>query len=195
MSESQAGPARTCGSQTVTELLHAWSRGDEDARVLVLERVYQELRRLAAAQLRRERHALTLQPTALVHEAYLRLLDQRTGWRNRGHFFGIAAEQMRRIIVDHARRRRSLKRGRGAWVLTLDDAVAVADSRQVDVTRLDDALTTLARMDARQARIVELRYFGGLEIDEVAEVLSISPATVKRDWTMARAWLFAHLRG
>jgi RNA polymerase sigma factor (TIGR02999 family) len=194
MRESGTGDERADGSQTITQLLHAWSRGDDRARNLVFERVYRELRTMAASQLRRERRGHTLQPTALVHEAYLRLFDQRTDWKSRAHFFGIAAQQMRRILLDSARRRSARKRGQGAGMLTLDIA-AQGEAPAFNVAALDDALNTLARVDSRQARIVELRYFGGLDNEEIAEVLGISPATVKRDWTMARAWLFGQLRG
>jgi RNA polymerase sigma factor (TIGR02999 family) len=152
--------------------------------------VYNELRRLADHYLRQERQDHTLQPTALVHEAYLKLIDQtRVDWQNRAHFFGVAAQVMRRILVDHARRHRASKRGGFQQKLTLDEAIDYSQSRDVDLVALDDALNALARLDARQSRIVELRFFGGLTIEETAEALDISPATVKVDWSMAKAWL------
>jgi len=152
--------------------------------------VYNELRRLADHYLRQERQDHTLQPTALVHEAYLKLIDQtRVDWQNRAHFFGVAAQVMRRILVDHARRHRASKRGGFQQKLTLDEAIDYSQSRDVDLVALDDALNALARLDARQSRIVELRFFGGLTIEETAEALDIAPATVKVDWSMAKAWL------
>src|SRR5262245_12750525 len=153
--------------------------------------VYQELRRRAAASLRRERRDHTLQPTALVHEVYLRLVDQRrVAWKNRAQFFGVAAEIMRRILVDRARAHRTAKRS-GRWArVTLDPALAVAAPVDVDVLDLDAALTRLAALDARKSRIAELRFFGGLSLEEAAEVLELSRATAERDWQFARAWLF-----
>jgi RNA polymerase sigma factor (TIGR02999 family) len=154
--------------------------------------VYGELRRRAAGFLRRERRDHTLEPTALVHEAYLRLVGRNEPWKNRSQFFGIASHAMRNILVDHARRRGAAKR-HGVKVL-IDEAVLPAAEREIDLVRLDDALTELAALDARQGRLVELRYFGGLTLEEAADALGISVATVKRDWTMARAWLFDRLR-
>jgi RNA polymerase sigma factor (TIGR02999 family) len=181
----------------LTELLQAWHGGDRDAFDRVMPVVYDELRVLAARQLSRERSGHTLQTTALVHEAYLRLAGQQQGdWRNRAYFFGAVATVMRRILVDHARRRLRGKRGGGVAILPLDAArePAAQDSDPgVDVEALDRALDRLGAIDARQARIVELRYFSGMTIDEIAEVLGISTGTVKRDWTVARAWLFAEL--
>ncbi|MBV6521211.1 MAG: hypothetical protein MNPFHGCM_01343 [Gemmatimonadaceae bacterium] len=151
--------------------------------------VYAELHDLAVHYMRSERSDHTLQPTALVHEAFLRLYGQRdTSWKNRSHFFGIASQAMRRILVDHARRRRANKR-EGGDRITLDESVAEAPQRSVDMIALDDALVELAALDARQARVVELRYFGGLDIEQTAEALGVSAATVKRDWTFARAFL------
>lgn len=151
--------------------------------------IYRELRRVAGRYLARERRDHTLQPTALVHEAFLKLVDQRHAtWQNRSHFYGIAAQAMRRILVDHARRRRAAKRDGGAAV-TLDEFAAVAPERSLDLIALDDALVKLAGIEGRYARVVELRFFGGLEIEQVAEALGISPATVKRDWTFAKAFL------
>jgi RNA polymerase sigma factor (TIGR02999 family) len=176
----------------VTELLRAWSGGDTTALDALLPLVYEELRRQARRYLRREREGHSLQATALVHEAYMRLVDQRRmQWQGRTQFFGIAAQLMRRILVDHARGRHAEKRGgmNISLVQPLDEATAAAQEADVNLLALDDALTRLAALDARQAKVVELRYFTGLGIEETAEVLGISPATVKREWTSARAWL------
>ena len=178
----------------VTRLLIDWGAGERDVGEQLLSAVYTELHRLAARAMRRESDEVTLQATALVHEAYLRLIDQsRVEWRNRAHFFGVAAQLMRRILVDHARRRRARKRGDGVRPLALDDrdaAPAASTEREpIDVLVLNDALERLAELDERQARIVELRYFAGLNIEDTAEALRISPATVKREWAVARAWL------
>lgn len=174
----------------VTQLLLDWNAGDQRALAELMPLVYAELRQIAARQLRRERHDHTLQPTALVHEAWLRLAQtNRLTWQNRAHFLGVAAELMRRVLVDHARRRSARIRGGGETRLALDEALNVAPSREVNLLALDDALTSLAALDPRQSKIVELKYFGGLEIEEIAEVVGISPATVKRDWQWARAWL------
>ena len=176
----------------VTDLLLAWSGGDERARDELVGAVYAELRRRAGAYLRHERPGHTLQPTALVHEVYLRLVDQKSvRWESRSQFFGLAAQLMRRILVDHARARSAGKRGGGLMPVTFDEEVA--GRAGVDVAALDDALLALAALDARQGRVVELRYFGGLSIEETAEVLGLSAATVKREWTMARAWLHREL--
>lgn len=180
----------------VTQLLHDWIDGRQDALDRLLPEVYAELRRLAASYLRRERPDHSLQATALVHEAFLKLVDQRAvRWQSRAHFFGIAAQMMRRILVDHARARRSDKRGGTARRLPLDEALAVAESRDIDLVALDDALTRLATLDPRQSKLVELRFFGGLTMEETADVLGISPATVGREWTAAKAWLHTALRG
>jgi len=158
--------------------------------------VYDELRRLASHYLRQERSDHTLQSTALVHEAYLRLAGQNPpDWQNRAHFFGIAARIMRQILVEHARGRNAAKRGGGATVLTLDAAVAPAGSVDIDIVELDRALSDLSQLDPQQSRIVELRFFGGLTIEDTSEVLGISPATVKRDWVTARAWLYRAMTG
>ena len=174
----------------VTALLGDWSRGDRSALNQLLPLVYAELRRVAARQVRRERVDHTLQPTALVHEAFLRLVDQReVNWQNRAHFFGVASNVMRRILVDHARRHRATKRGEGAPRVSMDEANDVAASDDSTVLALHHALERLEAVDAELARIVELRAFGGLTIEEAAHVLSVSPSTAKRDWRTARAWL------
>lgn len=178
----------------VTELLHDWHGGNEAARDRLIALVYADLRRLAGGQLARERGGHTLQPTALVHEAYLRLADhKRLDWQGRTHFFAVAAMTMRRILVSHARKHRAAKRGQGGIAVTLCEDQAVEEGRSVDLLDLDEALAALESIDARQCRIVELRYFGGLTIEETAEALGISPATVKLDWSLARAWLFRRL--
>ncbi len=177
-------------SPDVTALLGDWSRGNRTALSQLLPLVYTELRRVAARQLRTERPDHTLQPTALVHEAYLRLVDQRqVDWRNRAHFFGVAAQVMRRILVDHARRHSANKRGQGVRCVSLDEAQDVAAPNEIPVLALDHALDRLAKVDAELTRIVELRAFGGLTIEEAAHVLGVSPSTAKRDWRTAKAWL------
>jgi RNA polymerase sigma-70 factor (ECF subfamily) len=182
--------------EDVTQILREVSGGDAGAPARLMPLVYDELRRLADHYLRRERPDHTLQPTALVHEAYLKLIDQtRVDWQNRAHFFGVAAQLMRRILVDHARRHQAEKRGGFRQKLTLDEAVDYSQTRDVDLVKLDDALTALAKFDARQSRIVELRFFGGLTIEETAEAIGISPATVKVDWSMAKAWLRREIGG
>ncbi len=180
--------------QNVTQLLLQWNSGDPAARDALIPLVYSELRRLARHYLEQEKRAHTLSSTALVHEAYLRLVNQReVTWQNRAHFFGVAAQMMRRILVDHARKRASAKRGGQSLTLALDDAVASAQQNQVDLVALDEALDGLAKLDERQSRLVELRFFGGLSIEETSEVLGVSTPTVKRDWASARAWLFREL--
>ena len=171
----------------VTRLLVDWGNGDQQALEKLTPLVYQELKRLAARYLRRERREHTLQSTALVHEAWLRLIDQKqVHWQNRAQFFGIAAEMIRRILIDHARGRQAAKRGDGAIKLSLDDALATPNRRDLDLVALDDALRDLAKLDPQQGRLVELRFFAGLSIEESAEVLGVSPATVKREWTAAK---------
>ena len=178
----------------VTALLLQWSEGDEAARGRLIETVYDELKRVARRHLGRERSDHSLAPTALVHEAYLRLIDQRrVRWQNRAHFFGVAAQLMRRILVDHARARGALKRGVSATV-TLDDVIVATPALEIDIVALDAALEKLAALDARQSRLVELRFFAGLTVEETADVLHVAPITVKRDWALARAWLFRQLR-
>ena len=183
----------TVGGETpsdVTRLLVTWGRGDETALEGLLPLVYDELHRLARGRMRHERSEHTLQTTALVHEAFLRLVDQQHGaWESRGHFFAIAAQMMRRVLVDYARRHRGKKRGGSAIRLALDEAPEVASQPAHDVLAVHDALEALATFDPRKARIVELRFFGGLSIDETAECLNVSPGTVMRDWTLAKAWL------
>lgn len=184
------------GSSPVTDLLYRWRQGDSQALDRLIPLVYQELRSLADHYLRRERPDHTLQSTALVHEAYLRLAGGTPpALHDRPHFFGIAARLMREILVEHARAEHAAKRGGGACTLALDDALDVARPAEVDLLLLDDALNALARLDPRQSRIVELRFFTGLSIDETAEALGISPATVSREWTTARAFLLRELRG
>lgn len=181
-------------AEDVTQLLVRWSEGDKDALEQLMPLVYNELRRLANYYLQRERKDHTLQSTALVHEAFLRLIDQRdVRWQNRAHFFGVASQMIRRILVDHARAHQTAKRGGGAYTLALDDALGAEQKRDLDLVALDDALNGLAHLDPQQARIVELRFFTGLTIEETAEVVGISPATVKRDWNTAKAWLFREL--
>ena len=176
--------------QDVTKLLLAWNNGDEVARDELMSVVYQELRRLAHHYMKRESPGHTLQTSGLVNEAFLRLVDQRdVQWQNRAHFFGIAAQMMRRILVDYARSRRYAKRGGGIPNLSLDEALIVSDERTAEVVALDETLERLAEIDPRKSRIVELRFFGGLSIEETAEVLTVSPGTVMRDWTLAKAWL------
>jgi RNA polymerase sigma factor (TIGR02999 family) len=177
-------------TRSVTALLSDWSRGDTAALDQLLPLVYAELRRVAARQLRGERVNHTLQPTALVHEVYLRLVDQRqVDWQDRAHFLGVAAQTMRRILVDHARRQGARKRGDGARSLSLDDAPEVAGAGDLPLLALDRALARLETVDPGLARILELRAFGGLTIDEAAHVLKVSPSTAKRDWRTAKAWL------
>jgi RNA polymerase sigma factor (TIGR02999 family) len=178
-------------NQDVTTLLAKWSGGDKAALEELMPLVYGELKRLAGSYLRRERQDHTLQSAALVNEAYMRLVDQsQVRWQNKSHFFGIAAQMMRRILVDHARGHKAAKRGAGMELLELNEAVAQAQKQSIDLLGLDEALKTLEKMDAQQSRIIELRFFGGLSIEETAEVLKISPATVKRDFAAARAWLY-----
>lgn len=178
----------------VTQLLMDWSEGNTAALKELMPLVYRELRRLARQYLNRERDGHTLQTTDLVHEAYLKLVDQRrVQWQNRTHFFGVAAELMRRILVDHARRHKRVKRGGGVPLVSLAQANLVSRQPTVDVIALDEALTRLAKIDERKARIVELRFFGGLEVKETAEFLKISTPTVMREWKMAKAWLHREL--
>jgi RNA polymerase sigma factor (TIGR02999 family) len=182
----------------VTQLLKRWRSGSRDAEAALMERVQGELRRLAAGYLRHERPGRTLQPTAVVNEAYIRLLPQRgVSWQNRAHFFGIAAKMMRRVLVDHARRRRAIKRDAGpADPVSISGVPSPArEADPVDVLALHTALSALAELDARQSDIVEMRFFAGLTVEEIAEVLEISPATVKREWATAKMWLRRQMQG
>ena len=180
----------------VTRLLKDWGNGDSTALDQLMPIVYAELRAVAARYLRRERQDHTLQPTALVHEAFMRLMEQdRVAWQNRAHFFGIAAQMMRRILVDHARAHQAAKRPGAALRVSLDDRIGVAEPRDCELLMLDRALNELADRDPLQGQIVELRYFGGLSEPEVAEVLSLSRATVTREWQVARAWLYRRITG
>jgi RNA polymerase sigma-70 factor, ECF subfamily len=196
---SSSSPSPSAPSPDVTQLLLGWSGGDRSASEQLMAAVYAELHAQAARAMGREMPEHTLQATALVNEAYLRLIDQRrVEWRNRAHFFGVAAQLMRRILVDHARGRDAAKRGGGVRPVTLGHADAAGDATPdeggVDVLVLHDALERLAAIDPRQARVVELRYFGGMNIEDTAEALDVSPATVKREWAVARAWLRRELR-
>jgi RNA polymerase sigma factor (TIGR02999 family) len=179
---------------SVTELLLSWRQGDAEALDRLVPLVYDELRRVARLHLRREQPGHALQATALVHEVYMRLVDvDRLTLKNRTHFFAVAAKLMRQILVDHARRQRADKRGGGATMMTLDDVSPAAQPASVDVLAVDQALAALASIDARQSHVVELRFFAGLNIDEAAEALGMSPATVEREWVLAKAWLFRQL--
>jgi|SRR5688572_25418003 len=184
------------GEYDITRLLLAWSEGDDDALGKLAPLVEAELKRLARHYLRGERPGHTLQPTALINEAYLRLLDWRkASWQNRAHFMGIAANMMRRILVDHARRHGVLKRGGEMAKVSLDARQLGASGRDPDLVALDEALTRLAEVDRRKSQVVELRFFGGLSVEEAAEFLKISPRTVKREWSLAQAWLHCELTG
>jgi RNA polymerase sigma factor (TIGR02999 family) len=180
----------------VTELLRAWSDGDDDALEQLMPLVEAELRSLARAYMRRERPEHTLQTTALMNEAFLRLTDaRRVSWQDRGHFLGISARLMRRVLVDHARHRGYHKRGGGAERVTLHEGLVMSADPAVDVLGLDRALDALAKVDVRKSRTIELRFFGGLSVEETAEVLHVSPDTVKRDWRLAKLWLLRELEG
>jgi RNA polymerase sigma factor (TIGR02999 family) len=180
--------------EVVTQLLIDWNKGDKGALDQLMPLVYAELHRLAVSYLSRERSDHTLQPTALVNEAYLRLINQNSvAWENRAQFFGIAAQMMRRVLVNHARDRHADKRGGHALRVSLDDAISFFEERDVNLVALDDALNGLAELDPQQSRIVELRFFGGLTIEEIAGQLNISPATVKRDWSTAKLWLLREI--
>ncbi len=186
--ETQGAGLRGPGA-SVTELLQAWHEGSEAARNRVFEMTYVELRAIAGAYLRREHRLGSIQATALVHEAFLRLVGTRARWADRGHFYGVAAQAMRRILVDHARRRQALKRNAAELTVSLESAGDLEDRGAFEALKLDEALTDLERLDPRQARVVELRYFGGLSVEDTAATLEISPATVKREWATARAWM------
>jgi RNA polymerase sigma factor (TIGR02999 family) len=180
----------TPSQSEVTRYLLEWNRGDEAALQKLMPVVYDELKKLAKSYLRKERSDHTLQPTALVHEAFLRLIDQNSvQWQNRAHFFGVAAQMMRRILTNYAIARKTDKRGGKSQHLSLEDVTGLAEHRDLDLVLLDQALSDLESLDPRQSKIVELRFFSGLSIEETAEVLQISPATVKREWSTARVWL------
>ena len=182
-------------SSDVTVLLAEFTRGNQEAGEMLVPLVYDELKRLARSYMRQERSDHTLQSTALVHEAYLKLVKQRAvNWKSRSHFFGIAAQLMRRILIDHARGHLREKRGGVKEVLPLDEALVFSPEHSDELVKLDEALEHLSKLDARQSRIVELRFFGGLSVEETAEFLGISPKTVKRDWSVAKAWLHGELR-
>jgi len=184
----------TRSPREITRLLVAWGNGDEAALADLTPLVYQELHRLAHRYMSDERAGHTLQTTALVNEAYVRLIDwKNVRWQNRAHFFGVSAQLMRRILVDFARSRGYQKRGAGARPIALDEAAFVVGDKSTDMVALDEALTALAELDPRHSRVVELRFFGGLSIEETAEVLQVSPATVRHDWSLARAWLHSEL--
>lgn len=179
----------------ITQLLVAWGKGDQSALEALAPHVMRELRRLASHYMAGERPGHVLQPTALVNEAYLRLVDwQSVEWTSRAHFFGIAAQMMRRVLVDCARAKARAKRGAGAVQVTLSEALDVPETHTTDVIALDEALKVLETLDPRQSRVVELRFFGGLSLEETAEALGVSVGTVRRDWSLARAWLFLELR-
>jgi RNA polymerase sigma-70 factor, ECF subfamily len=193
---SRKTPAAAESAPGVTDLLVAWGRGDASALEHLVPLVHGELRRLARREMRRERAGHTLQTTALVNEAYLRLVDlSRVQWQDRAHFFAMSARLMRRMLVDHARARESRKRGGGARKISLDEALVVSEERGADLVALDDALQALAAFDDRKSRVVELRFFGGLGVEETAEALHVSPETVMRDWRLAKVWLLRELGG
>jgi len=176
--------------QDVTVLLQAWTEGDEDALAKLTPMIYEEMRRLARHYMARERSSPTLETGAILNEAFLRLVHWKNArWQNRSHFYGLAAQMMRRVLVDHARSRRYSKRGGGMRPVSLDEAIVVTPERSSDLVALDDALVRLASVDERKSQVVELRFFGGLSVEETAEVLNVSPFTVARDWTLAKAWL------
>jgi RNA polymerase sigma-70 factor, ECF subfamily len=189
--EAQSGDASGCGD--VSQLLRAWSEGDRSALDRLTPIVYQELRRIAGRYLRGERAGHSLQTTALVNEAYMRLVDyRRMQWQDRTHFFAVSAQLMRRILVEHARRH-NLKRGGGVQHVSLEHAAVVGGGRAEDLVALDEAMDELARMDPRKAHVVELRFFGGLSVEETAEMLKVSSVTVMRDWSSAKAWLYREM--
>ena len=193
--EAQDGEAGGTGNDRVCELLRAWSDGDTSALERLTPFVYDELHRLARRYMRGERADHSLQTTALVNEAYMRLVGyERMKWQNRAHFFAVSAQVMRRILVEHARRH-NLKRGGGVPHVSLDEAALVGGHRAADLVALDDALNALAQLDPRKAQVVEMRFFGGLNVDETADVLKVSPATVMRDWSTAKTWLYRELAG
>ena len=181
--------------QNITQLLAEWRDGNQSALDQLYPLVYDELHRLARRYMSRERKGHTLQTTALINEAYVRLVGQKVNWANRSHFFAISAQIMRRILIDHARRHAYAKRGGGAQQVSLEEAATITPDQSAELIRLDEALTSLAEMDPRRSQVVELRYFGGLNNEEIAGVLNVSENTVTRDWNMARAWLYQELTG
>lgn len=184
----------TTTSQEVSQLLRAWNDGDQDALDKLMPLVYEELRRMARRHMDRQGPGHMLQTTALIHEAFLRLVNQKEPhWQNRVHFFAVAASAMRQILVDYARARHALKRGGEGFVISLDEAAVASNEREADMVALDDALESLAAIDRRKCQVVEMRYFGGLSVEETAEVLKVSPETVARDWRLARTWLLREL--
>jgi RNA polymerase sigma factor (TIGR02999 family) len=186
---------KVLNGEDITQLLLDWNNGDEEARNELMPRVEKELRLIANRYLRKERKDHTLQATALINEAYIRLVDQKNvQWQNRAHFFGIAAQMMRRILVDHARSRVVARRGGGEWhKISLDKALNLPEDKDQDLVALDDALNSLAEIDPQKSKVVELRFFGGLTIEETAEFLNVSPDTVKAQWKMAKAWLYREI--
>jgi RNA polymerase sigma-70 factor, ECF subfamily len=195
MQRTAQWPEGEGSSADVSQLLRAWSDGNRSALDRLTPVVYQELRRLARRYMRGERDGHSLQTTALVNEAYMRLVDyKRMQWQNRAHFFAVSAQLMRRILVEHARRH-NLKRGGGMQHVSLDEAAAVGGERAADMVALDDAMHALARLDSRKVQVVEMRFFGGLSVEEAAEVLKVSPVTVMRDWSTAKAWLYREMTG
>jgi len=196
MSEAEAQAKTETGSHEVTRLLISWSDGDKNALEELLPLIYRSLQKIARHHLNRERASHTLQTTALVHEAYLKLIDHNSvDWKNRAHFFAIASQAMRRILIDHARKQIAEKRGGDGEKISLDEIDAIAIKPDQTLLALDEALNELEKIDRQQSRIIELRYFGGLTVEETAEVLQISPRTVAREWAMARAWLYGNLTG
>jgi RNA polymerase sigma-70 factor, ECF subfamily len=192
--QREAQPGEPAGDD-ISRLLRAWSDGDQSALEKLTPMVYSELHRLARRYMRRERPGHSLQTTALVNEAYMRLVDyERMQWQNRAHLFAVSAQVMRRILVEHARRH-NLKRGGGIQHFSLEEAVVVGGDQDADLVALDDKMNALARIDPRKVQVVEMRFFGGLSVEETAEVLKISPVTVKRDWRAAKAWLYRELTG
>jgi RNA polymerase sigma-70 factor (ECF subfamily) len=190
-----AGQSGYPAAVDISTILRAWAGGDQGALDKLTPIVYDELRRLARRHMRRERPGHSLQTTALVNEAYLRLVDyKRMQWQNRAHFFAVSAQLMRRILVEHARRH-NLKRGGDVVHVSLEEALVVGGGREAEMVALDDAMNALARIDGRKVQVVEMRFFGGLSVEETAEVLKVSPVTVMRDWTMAKAWLHRELTG
>jgi RNA polymerase sigma factor (TIGR02999 family) len=184
------------GREDVTVLLTEITKGNKDAASRLVPLVYQELRQLAASYMRHERSDHTLQPTALVHEAYLKLVQQRSvDWQSRAHFLGVAAQVMRRILVDHARGHLRGKRGGGQYHVPIDESLVFTPEKSEEIVKLDQSLERLSKIDPRQGKIVELRFFGGLTVEQTAELLGISPKTVKREWSMAKAWLHGDLKG